>query len=48
MDVNEDLKFLVKIPKKSRGWWVGGWGGWGRSGRGGGGSEDVYEELKFL
>ena len=52
MDVNEELKFFVKIQKKKvflggRGWgvWVGG-SGWG--GGGGGVRVDVNEEFKFL
>ena len=40
MDVNEELKCFVKIPKKNGG---------GGSGKGGGGVRvDVNEELKFL
>ena len=42
MDVNEELKFFVKIQKKI--WGVGG-GGWGS---GCGVRVDVNEELKFL
>ena len=45
MDVNEELKFFVKIQKKKN-WGVGG----GVVGLGGGGGVrvDVIEELKFL
>ena len=39
-DVNEELKFLMKIKKK--------WGGGGSGGRVGGVRVDVNEELKFL
>ena len=39
MDVNEELKFLVKIPKNGAGGWGGG-RGWVRV--------NVNEELKFL
>ena len=44
MDVNEELKFLVKIQRKKN------WGGGVRGvGLGGGGVRvDVNEELKFL
>ena len=42
MDVNEELKFFVKIPKKIEG------GGWRGRGRVGGVRVDVNEELKFL
>ena len=43
MDVNEELKFLVKIQRKKN------WGGGGSGGSGWGGVRvDVNEELKFL
>ena len=40
VDVNEELKFFMKIKKKN-------WGG-GSGGGGGGVRVDVNEELKFL
>ena len=47
MDVNEELKFLVKIQRKKKK--LGGGGGVRGVGLGGGGvREDVNEELKFL
>ena len=48
MDVNEKLKFFVKIQKKKN--FLGGGGGRGVGGGGGGGGVrvDVNEELKFL
>ena len=53
MDVNEELKFLLKIQKKKFGGGVRGsdWGGSGGRGEGsgwGGVRVDVNEELKFL
>ena len=45
VDVNEELKFFVKIQKKKLG---GRWGGGGGSGPGWGVRVDVNEELKFL
>ena len=44
MDVNEELKFFVKIQKKKKILWGGG----GGSGKGGGVRVDLNEELKFL
>ena len=50
MDVNEELNFFVKNPKKI--FWGGGSGGGGGGsvggGVGGGVRVDVKEELKFL
>ena len=47
MDVNEELKFLVKIQRKKKNW--GGGGGGGSGGVGFGGVRvDVNEKLKFL
>ena len=48
VDVNEELKFFVKIQKKKI--WGVGVGGGSRGGVGGGGGVrvDVNEELKFL
>ena len=48
MDVNEELKFFVKIQKKNLGGRGVGGGAWGGSGSGWGVRVDVNEELKFL
>ena len=49
MDVNEELKFFMKIQKNKFGKGVGSGGGGGRGGGGWLGVRvDVNEELKFL
>ena len=47
VDVNEEMKFFVKIQKKNRGG-QGGSGGGGGGGGGGGVRVDGNEELRFL
>ena len=48
MDVNEELKFFLKIQNKRKNFFFGRGGSGGGSGLGGGGRVDVNEELKFL
>ena len=48
MDVNEELKFLLKFKKKKKHFLGGGGPGWGGRGRVWGVRVEVNEELKFL